>query len=58
MASVNRPVNEKQKEADINNKLQLYGIFSGEWPSDRSAGQCFVVAELRPIGCPCSRPTD
>lgn len=27
---VNRPTNVKQKEADINQKLQLYGIFNGE----------------------------
>lgn len=28
--SVNVPVNEKIKEKDINAKLQLYGIYSGE----------------------------
>ena len=27
--SVNRPTNVKQKEADVNQKLQLYGIYSG-----------------------------
>ena len=27
--AVNRPVNEKLKEQDLNNKLQLYGIYSG-----------------------------
>jgi hypothetical protein len=26
--AVNVPVNEKLKEQDINNKLQLYGIYS------------------------------
>ena len=29
MAAVNRPTNVKQKEADVNQKLQLYGIYSG-----------------------------
>lgn len=29
MANVNRPTNVKQKEADVNQKLQLYGIYSG-----------------------------
>lgn len=29
MAAVNRPTDVKQKEADINQKLQLYGIYSG-----------------------------
>jgi hypothetical protein len=27
--AVNRPVDLKQKEKDVNNKLQLYGIYSG-----------------------------
>jgi hypothetical protein len=27
--AVNRPTDVKQKEADINQKLQLYGIFTG-----------------------------
>lgn len=31
MASVNRPTNVKQKEDDVNQKLQLYGIYSGMW---------------------------
>lgn len=26
---VNRPTNVKQKEQDVNQKLQLYGIYSG-----------------------------
>jgi hypothetical protein len=26
--AVNAPVNEKLKEQDVNNKLQLYGIYS------------------------------
>jgi hypothetical protein len=29
MTTVNRPTNVKQKEADVNQKLQLYGIYSG-----------------------------
>jgi Family of unknown function (DUF5923) len=28
MASVNKPTDIKQKEADVNRKLQLYGIVS------------------------------
>lgn len=28
--SVNVPVNEAQKEKDINRKLQLYGIYQGK----------------------------
>lgn len=31
MASVNRPTNVKQKEADVNQKLQFYGIYSGKY---------------------------
>ncbi|KAI1419167.1 hypothetical protein F5Y12DRAFT_794485 [Xylaria sp. FL1777] len=38
MATVNKPTDTKQKEADINRKLQLYGIFkafqSGKVPSN------------------------
>jgi hypothetical protein len=26
--SVNKPMNKEQKEADVNRKLQLYGIFT------------------------------
>lgn len=28
--AVNRPVDNTQKERDINNKLQLYGMYNGE----------------------------
>ena len=28
--AVNRPVDEKLKERDINNKLQLYGMYNGK----------------------------
>jgi len=31
--AVNRPTDVKQKEKDVNNKLQLYGIYSGQYPS-------------------------
>ncbi|KAL9099490.1 MAG: hypothetical protein Q9163_005017 [Psora crenata] len=38
-SSVNRPTNVKQKEADVNQKLQLYGIYSafanGKVPSNK-----------------------
>ena len=30
MTTVNRPTNVKQKEEDVNQKLQLYGIYSGK----------------------------
>ena len=37
--AVNRPVDQKQKETDVNNKLQLYGIYSafanGKVPSNQ-----------------------
>ena len=36
MTTVNRPTNVKQKEADVNQKLQLYGIYSGTSVSHRS----------------------
>jgi hypothetical protein len=40
MASVNKPTDVKAKEADINRKLQVYGIFTafsmGKVPSVRS----------------------
>lgn len=39
MTTVNRPTNVKQKEADVNQKLQLYGIYSafanGKVPSNK-----------------------
>ena len=28
-SGVNAPMNQKQKEKDVNNKLQLFGIYSG-----------------------------
>jgi len=52
--AVNRPTNVKQKEADINQKLQLYGIFTGElhlsiisalsWPCHSSVA---IAADVR-----------
>lgn len=35
MASVNVPTNNKQKEKDINAKLQLFGIYEGMLYSSR-----------------------
>jgi hypothetical protein len=42
-ASVNVPTNTKIKEQDVNNKLQLYGIFSGKsfHPCDNIQWQSF-----------------
>jgi len=46
-SSVNRPVNDKQKEVDINTKLQLYGIYSGKFSSTTlDATQCAFVARV------------
>ena len=48
--SVNVPVNEKLKERDVNNKLQLYGIYSafanGKVPSV-SQKRTFSPARVR-----------
>lgn len=35
MAAVNRKTDVKQKEADVNQKLQLYGIYSGKTSSSK-----------------------
>ena len=43
--AVNVPVNEKQKEKDVNTKLQFYGI---------SQGTCLCAA---PASTPAARPT-
>lgn len=49
-SAVNKPVDLKQKEADVNRKLQIYGIISafqaGKVPSVRSALGEFVGREL------------
>lgn len=47
MAQVNRPTNVRQKEEDVNQKLQLYGIYSGmslDFP-----GFCVVVWRVATI---------
>ena len=48
-AAVNVPVNEKLKEQDVNNKLQLYGIYSafanGKVPSVRTVNSCSFTCE-------------
>jgi hypothetical protein len=60
-AAVNVPVNEKVKEQDVNNKLQLYGIYSafanGKVPSVSSLYQLLHVQE-RDLGCTCARDHD
>lgn len=47
-AAVNRPTDQKQKEADVNRKLQIYGIISafqqGKLPSVRSVPLFLVLA--------------
>lgn len=52
--AVNRPTDTKVKERDINNKLQLYGIFTGEWHSPRLVRHwvmmpAFVAVATRPV---------
>lgn len=53
MASVNRPTDIKQKEADVNRKLQIYGIINafqnGKVPSVSQA-DCFAMAGARTSG--------
>jgi len=58
--TVNRPVNEKAKEIDVNNKLQLYGIYSafanGKVPSNKQidvALNSFLAS--KPIANPSNR---
>lgn len=49
-ANVNKPTNTKVKEADVNRKLQVYGIISafqhGKVPSVRSYLSCIICASL------------
>lgn len=47
MAAVNRKTDVKQKEADVNQKLQLYGIYSG-MASSFKAKISMVTANLLP----------
>jgi hypothetical protein len=55
-ASVNRPTNVQQKEQDVNNKLQLFGIYSGmllrspEGPGPLTPRFCSVRERQGPIG--------
>lgn len=50
MASVNKPVDIKKKEADVNRKLQVYGIVSafktGKVPSVRRGPSSFRVMRI------------
>lgn len=45
--NVNKPTDIKQKEADVNRKLQIYGIISafktGKVPSVRASSLTFVT---------------
>ncbi|RMZ76700.1 hypothetical protein DV737_g4682, partial [Chaetothyriales sp. CBS 132003] len=55
--AVNRPVNEKLKEQDINNKLQLYGIYSafakGKVPSNKQIDVALNSAlDSKPLSAP------
>ena len=49
MAAVNRPTDVKQKETDINQKLQLYGIYSGMLDPPVSY-PCFFGHPVRSLG--------
>lgn len=48
MAAVNRKTDVKQKEADVNQKLQLYGIYSG-MTSSFKVEISMVMANLLPL---------
>jgi hypothetical protein len=41
-SQVNRPTNVKDKEADVNRKLQFYGIFSGMSTIDDQLPEMFT----------------
>jgi hypothetical protein len=47
--NVNKPTDIKQKEADVNRKLQIYGIISafktGKVPSVRASFLAFVTGD-------------
>lgn len=45
-ASVNVPTNTKIKEQDVNNKLQLYGIFSG-----KLFHRCDIISHVNMLTC-------
>lgn len=52
-ANVNKPVNKKEKEADVNRKLQLYGIINafqnGKVPSVSCTPNAYPG--LVPVSC-------
>ncbi|KAI4173919.1 MAG: hypothetical protein LQ343_002687 [Gyalolechia ehrenbergii] len=59
-SAVNRPTNVKQKEADVNQKLQLYGIYSafanGKVPSNKQIDVALNSAiASRPLANPSSK---
>ncbi|KAL8998295.1 MAG: hypothetical protein Q9169_002609 [Polycauliona sp. 2 TL-2023] len=59
-AAVNRPTNVKQKEADVNQKLQLYGIYSafanGKVPSNKQIDVALNSAiASKPLANPSSK---
>ncbi|KAL8657605.1 MAG: hypothetical protein Q9226_001748 [Calogaya cf. arnoldii] len=59
-AAVNRPTNVKQKEADVNQKLQLYGIYSafanGKVPSNKQIDVALNSAiASKPLASPSSK---
>ncbi|KAL8691203.1 MAG: hypothetical protein Q9218_003516 [Villophora microphyllina] len=59
-AAVNRPTNVKQKEADVNQKLQLYGIYSafanGKVPSNKQIDVALNSAiASRPLANPSNK---
>lgn len=50
-STVNRPTVTAQKEADINRKLQIYGIYSA-FQQGKVPSVCFPENFLRPPGFP------
>jgi len=55
MATVNRPTDVRQKEKDINQKLQLYGIYSGMASTPCCRVPCQCASLDRPA---CAREVD
>lgn len=45
-ANVNKPTDVKQKEADINRKLQVYGIFSA-FKQGKVPSVCCIPIEIK-----------
>lgn len=48
--SVNRPTNVKQKEQDVNQKLQLYGILTGKSHSCARSSSSLINCNLANFG--------